>query len=60
MSEINTSLDQFNQMVENSETSEETMEGSEEFKKYFYDLLKQVIRLQNLIQLYNEKLSTQP
>ncbi|MCH9632455.1 MAG: hypothetical protein S4CHLAM6_07910 [Chlamydiae bacterium] len=59
MDQINQSLDKVSDMIEKAEMGDEEIVDSNEFKKYFYDLLNEVNRLQNLIELYNQKV-TQP
>lgn len=59
MGQINQSLDKVSDMIEKAEMGDEEIVDSNEFKKYFYDLLNEVNRLQNLIELYNQKV-TQP
>ena len=57
MSSINESLDKVNVMIEKADMGDEEIIDSNEFKKYFYNLLNEVNRLQNLIELYNQKIT---
>lgn len=57
MSQINESLDKVSNMIEQAEMGDEEIIDSNEFKKYFYELLNEVSRLQNLIELYNQKVT---
>ena len=57
MAQINQSLDKVSDMIEKAEMGDEEIVDSNEFKKYFYDLLNEVNRLQNLIELYNQKVT---
>ncbi len=57
MTRINQALDKVSELIEQADAGDEEIIDGKEFKKYFYDLLLEVYRLQNLIQLYNEKLN---
>ncbi len=57
MDQINYSLDKVSDMIEQADMGDEEIVDSNEFKKYFYDLLNEVNRLQNLIELYNQKVT---
>lgn len=57
MGQINESLDKVSDMIEQAEMGDEEIIDSNEFKKYFYELLNEVNRLQNLIELYNQKVT---
>ncbi len=59
MSQINQSLEKVSNMIDQADMGDEEIIDSNEFKKYFYELLNEVNRLQNLIELYNQKV-TQP
>ncbi len=59
MQQINQSLDKVGDMIEKADAGDEEIIDSKEFKQYFYQLLNEVNRLQNLIELYNQKV-TQP
>lgn len=57
MDQINESLEKVSDMLEKAEMGDEEIVDSNEFKKYFYNLLNEVNRLQNLIELYNQKVT---
>lgn len=57
MAQINQALNRVSQMVDQAEMGQEEVLDSNEFKKYFFDLLQQVNHLQNLIELYNQKMT---
>ncbi len=57
MTQINEALDRVTQMVDQAEMGNEEVLDSKEFKKSFFDLLQQVNHLQNLIELYNQKVT---
>ena len=57
MSKINISLEKVSHMVEEADMGNEEIIDSNEFKQYFHHLLNEVNRLQNLIELYNQKMT---
>lgn len=57
MQQINQSLDKVSDMIEQADMGNEEIIDSKEFKQYFYKLLNEVNRLQNLIELYNQKVT---
>lgn len=57
MTQINEALDRVTEMVDQAEMGQEEILDSKEFKRYFFDLLQQVNHLQNLIELYNQKVT---
>lgn len=57
MAQIEDSLKRVSEMVDQAEMGQEEVLDSKAFKKYFFDLLQQVNQLQNLIDLYNQKLA---
>ncbi len=57
MTQINEALERVTKMVDQAEMGQEEVLDSKEFKRYFFDLLQQVNHLQNLIELYNQKVT---
>lgn len=60
MQQVEDSLNEVSKMIDAAEMGEEEILESKAFKKSFLDLLYQVHHLQNLIDLYNQKLTDQP
>ncbi len=58
MDKINISLEKVNAMIEKAEAGDKEIVDSNEFKTYFYQLLNEVNRLQNLIEMYNLKVTS--
>ncbi len=57
LDQINEALDQVSKMVDQAEMGNEAILETKEFKRSFIDLMHQVNRLQNLIELYNQKIN---
>lgn len=57
LDEVSNSLSRISILVEKSQEEKVKIEGDKEFKQAFLDLLQQVRQLQNLVELYNQKLT---